>query len=172
ELYVRWFQFATFCPSFRSHGRTWHLHTPWGWNTGETGPIESRPAPDPSELTNATVEPICREYLNLRYQLMPYTYTITRQARDTGMPMMRALALHYPSDPESAKRGDEFLWGQSILVAPVVERAATPRELYLPPGTWYDWWTNAKQEGGRLVSREVDLKTMPLSVRAGAIIPF
>jgi alpha-glucosidase/alpha-D-xyloside xylohydrolase len=48
ELYARWFQFATFCPSFRSHGRTWQLHTPWGWNTGETGPVESRPSPDPS----------------------------------------------------------------------------------------------------------------------------
>jgi alpha-glucosidase/alpha-D-xyloside xylohydrolase len=57
-------------------------------------------------------------------------------------------------------------------VAPVVERAATTREVYLPPGTWYDWWTNAKQEGGRSISREVDLKTMPLYVRAGAIIPF
>jgi alpha-glucosidase (family GH31 glycosyl hydrolase) len=172
ELYTRWFQFAAFCPLFRSHGRTWKLHTPIGWNTGETGPVESRPAPDPSELHNADVEPICREYLNLRYQLMPYTYTITRQARDTGMPMMRALALHYPGDPESAKRGDEYLWGQSILVAPVVEHAATTREVYLPPGTWYDWWTNAKQEGGRSISRDVDLRTMPLYVSAGAVIPF
>jgi alpha-glucosidase/alpha-D-xyloside xylohydrolase len=103
---------------------------------------------------------------------MPYTYTITREARDTGMPMMRALALHYPTDPESAKRGDEYLWGRDILVAPVVEKGATTREIYLPPGVWYDWWSGGKHEGNHSLSREVDLKTMPLYARAGAIIPF
>ncbi len=171
ELYTRWFQFATFCPSFRSHGRTWHLHTPYGWNTGETGPIESRPPPDESELHNPDVEPICREYLNLRYQLMPYTYTITREAHDTGVPMMRAMWLHYSSDPEAVKRGDQYLWGRDLLIAPVVEKAATSREVYLPAGDWYDWWTGEKSTGGKVVKREVDLKTMPIYVRAGAIIP-
>ncbi len=172
ELYIRWFQFAAFCPSFRSHGRTWHLHTPWGWNTGETGPVESRPPPDESELHNADVEPICREYLNLRYQLMPYTYTITREAHDTGLPLMRAMWLHYPNDPEAVKRGDQYLWGRDLLVAPIVERGATSREVYLPAGDWYDWWTNERTTGGRVIKRAVDLKTMPLYLRAGAIIPF
>ena len=172
ELYVRWFQYATFCPLFRSHGRTWKLHTPIGWNTGETGPVESQPPPDPSELHNAEVEPICRDYLNLRYQLMPYTYTITRETHDTGIPLMRALWLHYPTDAEAVKRGDEYLWGRDMLVAPVVERGATSREVYLPAGDWYDWWTTEKNTGGRTVSRNVDLKTLPLYVRAGAIIPF
>jgi alpha-glucosidase/alpha-D-xyloside xylohydrolase len=171
ELYTRWFQFATFCPSFRSHGRTWHLHTPWGWNTGETGPIESRPPPDETELHNADVEPICREYLNLRYQLMPYTYTITREAHDTGLPMMRAMWLQYPNDPEAVKRGDQYLWGRDLLVAPVVERGAKNRDVYLPAGDWYDWWTGEKTTGGKVVTKDVDLKTMPLYVRAGAIIP-
>ncbi len=147
------------------------MHTPWGWNTGETGPIESRPPPDESELHNADVEPICREYLNLRYQLMPYTYTITRETHDTGLPLMRAMWLHYPNDPEAVKRGDQYLWGRDLLVAPVVERGAHERELYLPKGTWYDWWTGDKTAGGGTVEREVDLKTMPLYVRAGAIIP-
>jgi alpha-glucosidase/alpha-D-xyloside xylohydrolase len=172
ELYVRWFQFAAFCPLFRSHGRTWKLHTPMGWNTGETGPIETRPAPDDSELHNEAVEPICRDYLNLRYQLMPYTYTITREARDTGMPQMRALWLHYPNDAEAVKRGDEYLWGRDLLVAPVVERGATSREVYMPAGDWYDWWSGEKKSGGKVVTREVDLKTMPIYVRAGAIVPF
>ncbi len=172
ELYVRWFQFSAFCPSFRSHGRTWQLHTPWGWNTGETGPVESRPAPDPSELHNAEVEPICRQYLNLRYQLMPYTYTITREAHDTGLPLMRALWLHYPHDPEAVKRGEEYLWGRDLLVAPVVEPAAIRREVYLPSGDWYDWWTGEKTAGGRTFMRQLDLKTLPLYVRAGAIVPL
>ena len=172
ELYIRWFQFAAFCPLFRSHGRTWHLHTPWGWNTGEAGPIESSPSPDASELHNPDVEPICQQYLNLRYQLMSYIYTMTREARDTGLPLMRALWLHYPDDALAVKRGDEYLWGRDLLVAPVVERAATSREVYLPQGDWYDWWTSERQLGQRVVTRNVDLKTMPLFVRAGAIIPF
>ncbi len=172
ELYARWFEFAAFCPSFRSHGRTWHLHLPWGWNTGETGPIESRPPPDPSELHNAEVEPVCQKYLNLRYQLMPYTYTVAREARDTGMPFMRALWLQYPHDPEAVKLGSEYLWGRDLLVAPVTEKAAKSWRVYLPAGDWFDWWTGEKVSGSQWVERPVDLATMPIYVRAGAIIPF
>jgi alpha-glucosidase (family GH31 glycosyl hydrolase) len=179
ELYTRWFQFSTFCPSFRSHGRTWRLHEPWGWNTGETGFVESRPAPDPSELHNAAVEPICRQYLDLRYQLLPYNYTLAREASDTGLPFMRALWLHYPTDPEAVKLGSEYLWGRDLLIAPVTEKGATSRRVYLPAGVWYDWWNNSRlvdqiqnQNGGTWVDRPVDLATMPIYVRAGAIIPL
>jgi alpha-glucosidase (family GH31 glycosyl hydrolase) len=172
ELYVRWFQFSAFNPLFRSHGRTWHLRLPWGWNTGETGPIESRDVTDPAELNNDQVEPICKKFLELRYQLLPYNYTLMREACDTGLPPMRALWLHYPNDPEVARLGDEYLWGRDLLVAPVVEQGATNRHLYLPPGTWYDWWKHEKLEGGRWVDRAVELATMPLFVRAGAIIPL
>jgi alpha-glucosidase/alpha-D-xyloside xylohydrolase len=70
------------------------------------------------------------------------------------------------------RRKDEYLWGRDLLVAPVTERGATEREVYLPPGEWYDWWTGEKIAGRRMVARKVDLKTMPLYVRAGAIIPF
>jgi len=172
ELYVRWFQFAAFCPLFRSHGRTWHLHLPWGWNTGETGPVESKPVPDPSELHNAAVEPICRKYDDLRYQLLPYTYTLAREAHDTGLPLMRALWLQYPNDPQAVKLGDEYLWGSDLLVAPVLEKGATARRVYLPEGTWFDWWTNEKLAGRRWIERPVNLETMPIYVRAGAIIPL
>ena len=153
ELYARWFEFAAFTPSFRSHGRNWWLHRPWGWDTGEVGPIESRPLPNPNELHNAEVEPICQKYLNLRYQLMPYTYTITREARDTGLPLMRALWLHYPQDAEAVKLGDEFLWGRDLLVAPVTEKAAKSRKIYLPAGNWFDWWSGEKISGGRWIER-------------------
>jgi alpha-glucosidase/alpha-D-xyloside xylohydrolase len=172
ELYVRWFQFSTFNPLFRSHGRTWHLRLPWGWNKGEPGPIESRDVTDRAELHNAEVEPICRKYLDLRYQLLPYNYTLMREACDSGLPPMRALFLHYPKDAEAVKLGDEYLWGRDLLVAPVVEKGATLRWLYLPAGTWYDWWTNEKVEGGRWLDRPVDLATLPLYVRAGAIVPL
>jgi alpha-glucosidase/alpha-D-xyloside xylohydrolase len=172
ELYARWFQFAAFCPLFRSHGRTWHLHLPWGWNTGETGPVESKPAPDAAELHNAAVEPVCQKYLNLRYQLMPYTYTLVREAHDSGLPLMRALWLQYPKDPQAVKLGDEYLWGRDLLIAPVTEKSATSRRIYLPAGDWYDWWTNQKISGNRWVDRPVDLATMPIYVRAGAIVPL
>jgi alpha-glucosidase/alpha-D-xyloside xylohydrolase len=172
ELYTRWFQFSAFCPSFRSHGRTWHLRLPWGWNTGEYGPIENNRNVDPAELHNPEVEPICKKYLELRYRLLPYNYTTAREASDTGLPMMRALWLHYPNDPEAVKLGTEYLWGRDLLVAPVVEKGAKSRRVYLPEGTWYDWWTGEKFAGKRWIDRQVDLTTMPLYVRAGAIIPF
>ena len=178
ELYLRWFQFAAFCPLFRAHGRTWHLRLPWGWNTGELGPNEIQnytggaANPPESELHNAQVEPICRKYLELRYRLMPYLYSAVRETAKTGLPIVRALWLHYPDDPAAAARGDEYLWGRDILVAPVVEKGATSRKLYLPRGSWFDFWTEARRDGGRDIERAVDLATTPLYVRAGAIIPM
>jgi alpha-glucosidase/alpha-D-xyloside xylohydrolase len=172
ELYVRWFQFGAFCPSFRSHGRTWHLRLPWGWNTGEFGPIESREGPDAGELHNDAVEPICRKYLELRYRLLPYNYTLCREAHDTGLPLIRALWLHYPDDPQAVGRGDEYLWGRDLLVAPVTAKGAAERKLYLPEGDWYDFWTQERRPGRREWTRPVDLATLPLFVRAGAILPL
>jgi alpha-glucosidase/alpha-D-xyloside xylohydrolase len=172
ELYVRWFQFSAFCPLFRSHGRTWHLRLPWGWNTGEPGPVEHNRSVDPNELHNGAVEPICRKYLELRYRLLTYNYGLCRQAHDMGLPLMRALWLYYPKDSNAAARGDEYLWGADFLVAPVVEKGASERRVYLPEGVWYDFWTNQKHTGGREIVRKVDLATMPLYVRAGAIVPL
>jgi alpha-glucosidase (family GH31 glycosyl hydrolase) len=178
ELHVRWFQFGTFCPSFRAHGRNWHLRLPWGWNTGEFGPSEissyagGAADPDPAELHNPRVEPILKTYLELRYRLLPYTYTIARECCDTGLPMMRALWLHHPDDEQAVKRGDQFLWGRDVLVSPVVDKGATVRRLYVPRGTWFDFWTEEKVRGGREIERAVDLETMPLHVREGAMLPL
>ena len=173
ELYVRWFQFAAFNPLFRSHGRDWRLHMPWGWNTGEIGyPETPNYHPDPSELHNAAIEPICKKYLELRYQLMPYLYSAVKETCETGVPIIRSLWLHYPTDAAAVARGDEYLYGRNILVVPVVEQGATSRSLYLPHGTWYDFWTREHHEGGHEISRKVDLETIPLYVRAGAVIPM
>jgi alpha-glucosidase (family GH31 glycosyl hydrolase) len=180
ELYVRWFQFSTFCTSFRSHGRAWHLRLPWGWNTGQLGPPEvdqfsdafAKGYPDPAELRNGLVEPIARQYLHLRYQLLSYNYTLVRETHDTGMPPMRAMWLHYPDEAEAVRRADQFMWGRDLLVAPVYEKGATARTLYLPAGDWYDFWTGERVAGGREISRQVDLATMPIYVRAGAILPI
>jgi alpha-glucosidase/alpha-D-xyloside xylohydrolase len=177
ELYIRWFQFSAFCPLFRSHGRTWKLRLPWGWNTGELGPNEIRTYgdaanPGPEELHNASVEPICRKYLELRSRLSPYLQSAVRETSMTGLPIMRALWLHYPDDPKAAARGDEYLWGRDILVAPVTEKGAKNRSLYLPPGLWHDFWTEERYPGARELERAVDLETLPLYVCAGAILPL
>jgi alpha-glucosidase/alpha-D-xyloside xylohydrolase len=85
---------------------------------------------------------------------------------------MRALWLHYPDDPAAVARGDEYLWGPDILVAPVTEPGASARTLYLPRGAWYDFWTEERVEGGREIRRPVELATLPLYLRAGAIVPM
>ena len=185
ELYIRWFQFAAFTPSFRAHGRTWHLRLPWGWNQGHIGPPESsifdsenrdetlrHGYPYPEELRNALIEPIARQYLNLRYQLLPYNYTLFRETHDTGVPPMRPMWVAYPHDSHVANMNDQYLWGEDILVGPIYEPGQTSRHLYLPEGDWYDFWTNENLAGGRFISRQVDLATLPLYVRAGSIIPF
>jgi alpha-glucosidase (family GH31 glycosyl hydrolase) len=178
ELFVRWFQFSAFCPCFRSHGKTWKLHLPWGWGTGEYGPYEydnhrflPGMLPDQSELGNKAVEPICKKYLELRYRLLPYTYSVARETHDTGVPMMRPLWFHNPDDAEAVKIGSEYYWGGDMLVAPVVEKGATRRSLYLPAGDWYDFWTGERIAGGRQIERAVDLETLPVYVRAGAVLP-
>ena len=172
ELYARWFQFGAFCPSFRSHGRTWWTRLPWGWGLSDIGPRESQRNPLESELNNPAIEPICKKYGELRYQLLPYNYTLAWQARDTGLPPIRAMWLHYPDDARCRELGNQYLWGRDLLVAPVFKPGATTRDVYLPKGDWYDFWTNEKISGGRTITRPVDLATMPIFVRAGAILPL
>jgi alpha-glucosidase/alpha-D-xyloside xylohydrolase len=158
---------------FRSHGRNWHLRLPWGWNGGDGGPPETRGfTVDPAEMRNEQVEPICRKYLELRYRMMPYLYTAVRESHDTGLPIMRALWLHHADDPTAVARGDQYLWGRELLVAPVVEKGAATRRLYLPRGKWFDFWNEQTVDGGREIERPVDLATMPLYVRSGAVLPM
>jgi len=178
ELYTRWFQFSAFTPYFRAHGRTWHTRLPWGWNTGKLGPLEDRTsrkgvsAPDIKNLNNPKVEPICRKYLNLRYQLLPYTYTLSRRAYETGEPLMQPMWMHFPEDTKAVLAGDQFFWGRRMLIAPVLEKGAKQRHVYLPKGAWYDFWTEKKLTGGKNHTVEVDLATMPVYIPAGSILPL
>lgn len=176
ELYVRWFQFAAFCPLFRSHGRIWTLRLPWGWNMGEPSALVREETPryhvDANEFHNAAVEPICKKYLELRYRLIPYLYSAVKETCESGLPILRAMWLHYPADAAAAARGDQYLFGRDILVSPVVEKGAASRSVYLPKGLWYDFWTRERIEGGREITRKVDLETIPLYARAGALIPM
>ena len=172
ELYARWFQFGAFCSSFRSHGRTWWTRLPWGWGLSEMGPKEWPENPLESELNNPEIEIVCRKYAELRYHFLSYNYTLAWEARSKGLPMMRAMWLHYPEDKVATAKGDQYLWGKDMIIAPVYEKGASMRRVYLPEGICYDWWNNTEYKGGKNIEREVDLAIMPLFVRAGAIIPF
>ena len=177
ELYVRWFQFSAFCPSFRCHGRAWKLRLPWGWNLGTPGPIEvtgelAQNWPPAADLHRPDVEEICRKFLNLRYQLLPYTYSTAAQTHDTGMPMIRAMWLMYPQDQQATLIDDAYLWGDHILVAPICEQGATERKVYLPSGTWWNFWSSERVQGGEITTAKATLDSMPLFVKAGAIIPM
>jgi alpha-glucosidase (family GH31 glycosyl hydrolase) len=177
ELYARWFEFAAFTPLFRSHGRPSATRYPWSWDSGTIGNPELSPdvpgtaPPSLAEMHNPAIEPVCRKYLDLRYRLMPYLYSAAWQTHLTGLPIMRALWLYYSNDPQTTARTDEYLWGRDLLIAPVTQKAASTRTLYLPRGLWYDFWTSRPVHGGRQITRRVDLATIPIYARAGAIIP-
>jgi len=118
-------------------------------------------------------EAILEEYLRLRYQLMPYTYSLAYGSYQTGAPFMRALFMDFSSDPEVADIRDEYMFGPAFLVAPVVEQGATSRKVYLPAGCdWYDYWTNKRLKGGQTITASAPIDIIPLFVRAGSIVPL
>jgi alpha-D-xyloside xylohydrolase len=152
ELYTRWFQYGVFQPTFRSHGSRPHNEV---WSYGKAA------------------EPILEKYLRLRYQLMPYIYSLGYQANQTGAPFMRGLFLDFGADPNVADLRDEYMFGPALLVAPVVEQGATSRSVYLPAGTdWYNFWTNERLHGGQRIQVSAPIDTIPLFVRAGSILPL
>jgi alpha-glucosidase len=116
-------------------------------------------------------EDIIRKYLKLRYQLLPFLYTTLEEAHRTGVPLFRPLVLNYQDDPNTYNLDDEFMIGNDLLVAPVLKPDVTRRMVYLPKGMWYDYWTHKKYEGGTMIAADAPLETVPLFVRAGAIIP-
>jgi alpha-D-xyloside xylohydrolase len=152
ELYVRWFQYAVFEPIFRTHG-TRNYNEVWSYGK--------------------QAEPILEKYLRLRYQLLPYVYSLGYNAYQTGAPYMRALFMDFPNDSKVAKITDEYMFGPAFLVAPVTEQGATSREVYLPAGTdWYNYWTNERISGGQTIKADAPIDTIPLFVRAGSIVPL
>lgn len=151
ELYLRWCQFGFFNPVYRPHA-AFKEREPWAFG------------PD--------VEAAVRELLLLRMRLVPYFYTVAREAYDTGVPMMRPLVLHWPSDPRVRDMDDQFLYGPSLMAAPVLQQGAVERTIYLPAGTWYDWFTGERHSGGASIVRPTPLSQFPLCVRAPAIVPM
>ncbi len=118
-------------------------------------------------------EPILEKYLRLRYELMPYIYSLGYQTWLTGAPFLRALPLDFPNDPKVADLRDEYMFGPAFLVAPVTDQGMTSREVYLPAGEdWYNYWTNERVKGGQTIPVKAPIDTIPLFVRAGSILPL
>jgi alpha-D-xyloside xylohydrolase len=152
ELFVRWFQWGAFQPVMRAHGERMHNEV---WAYGKQAEL------------------VLEKYLRLRYQLMPYTYSLGYGSYLTGAPFMRALFMDFPGDPNVADIPDEYMFGPAFLVAPVSEQGATSRSVYLPAGSdWYDYWTDKRIKGGQTIVASAPIDTIPLFVRAGSIVPI
>ncbi len=152
ELFVRWFQYSTFCPTLRAHGNRKEDEL---WSFGKAA------------------ETILKKYVTLRYQLMPYIYSQAHRAQETGAPFMRALFMDFPADEKVFALNDEYMFGPAFLVAPITSQGTTQRTVYLPAGTdWYDYWTNQRYHGGQTITADAPIETLPLYVRAGSILPL
>lgn len=157
RLFARWTQFSTFTPMLRFHG----TNTPREiWNYGSEGDAEG------------TYDNILR-YIRLRYRLLPWLYSQVHQLNTKGELLMGALPLYFPHDSQAAEIIDEYLFGQSFLVAPMLSDKADGRQVYLPSGNdWIDFWTGETLKGGQWLYKQAPYHVIPLYVRAGSIMPW
>lgn len=152
ELFTRWYEFAVFNPMFRVHG------------TGAGKELWAFP-PD--------TQKILLRYDQLRYRLLPYIYSTAWQVTHDRGTMMRALAMDFRLDKQALDVPDEYMFGRSLLVSPVVQANARVRTVYLPGGgIWYDFWSGERLSGGKVVAVQAALDHIPLHVPAGAILPL
>ena len=152
ELFTRWHQFAAFTPQFRVHGVQPGKEI---WNFD--GDVQSR----------------LIETVNLRYQLLPYIYSLSWHVTKNRGSMMRALAFDFRDDRQALSRTDEYMFGRAFLVAPVLEPGVAKRKVYLPGrGEWFDFWTGRRIAGGQTVDADAPIDRIPVFVRAGNIVPL
>lgn len=152
ELYARWIQLGSVLPFYRTHS------------------AHGTPDQEPWRYGDE-VEKIARQYIKLRYQLLPYIYSSYARATRDGLPMIRPTFLLDRKDTRLYSQDDVFMVGESLLVAPVLEEGATQRTFFMPKGIWFDYWTRQRVIGGREVTVEAPLNRMPMFVLAGATIP-
>ena len=152
ELYARWIQLGVFHPFCRTHSSGDHGNQePWAFD-GE-------------------VIDITRKFINLRYQLLPYLYTMFWQYIEQGIPMLKPLVYFDQEDIQTHYRNDEFVFGNQILVCPILEPNSLGRRMYIPRGSWYNYWTNEEIKGGKEIWVDTKFDEIPIFVKAGAIIP-
>ncbi len=151
ELYIRWMQFGIFQPIYRPHA---HPSVP----------------PEPIFWDNDT-KAIVREAIRLRYRLLPYHYTLMFENSTSGLPLMRPL-LFVDTRPEMEDRLDAYMWGDALLVSPVLAPDVSEQQVPLPEGThWFDFWTGDRYEGGQTIAVPVSLEKIPVFVRGGSFLP-
>lgn len=153
ELYTRWIQMAVFHPFFRTH------------SSGDHGDKE------PWVFEKKYLD-IVREFIEMRYQILPYLYTAFWQHTTFGTPILRSLHLEAHDDPESFFREEEFFLGDHMIICPISQKGGVERLMYLPKGEWYNYWTDEKVEGKRELMVKAPLNQIPLFIRAGAVIPM
>jgi alpha-D-xyloside xylohydrolase len=151
ELFIRWFQWGAFCPIFRVHG-TYYPKEPWRFGK--------------------EVEEILVKYIRLRYRLLPYIYTLAWMVYEKDYTIMRPLVMDFRDDRNVYNIDDQYMFGPFIMVSPITTPSTFEREVYLPRGLWHDFWTGDVLSGGRKLKVRASLDTIPLHVRAGAIIPL
>ena len=152
ELLTRWMELGVFNPIFRNHAaKGTRFREPW-----VDGPAH---------------EAIRKRYIETRYRLLPYIYTGMEEASRTGIPLMRPMFLEFPGDSKLLTNGEEFMFGEDLLVAPKVWEFAAPYEVTLPKGNWFDYWTGEIHPGGAILKVDPPLDTLPVYVREGSIIP-
>ncbi|MBU8913172.1 MAG: hypothetical protein KOO61_04060 [Spirochaetales bacterium] len=156
ELYIRWAQFGLLSSHARTHGNgNTNSREPWSFGSDAAR--------------------IFRRFAELRYSLLPYLLSTAQEASRDGLPVIRSLLLAYPDDYVAWTIEDEYLLGSDLLVAPVLRplTQAKVRDVYLPAGSWYDFWTNERIDSdGRWIAVPVTLESIPIYVRAGAVIPY
>jgi alpha-glucosidase len=152
ELYTRWVQLAVFHPFCRTHSSGDHGdQEPWAFD---------------EEVIDIT-----RKFVNLRYQFLPYLYTMFWQYIEEGIPMLKPLVYYDQADTQTHYRNDEFIFGNQILVCPILEPNAIGRRMYIPSGQWYNYWTNNLVTGGKEIWVDTKYDEIPVFVKAGSVIP-
>ncbi|WP_099224567.1 TIM-barrel domain-containing protein [Listeria costaricensis] len=155
ELYTRWMEFSSVVPVFRTHGNDNQQRQPWYYG--------------------GTAEEMAKSSMIWRYSMVPYMYAYERNAYENGVGLVQPLTFNYPDDDNVANMTNEWMFGDNLLVAPILEEGAGSREIYLPAGTWIDYNRGDVYEGGQTISYQVDAENwsdLPMFVKQGAIIPM
>jgi alpha-glucosidase len=153
ELFARWIECGALTPFCRNHNATGNIDQ-YAWAFGEV------------------IEGIARSALELRYRLLPYIYSAFMQSAESGAPVQQPLVFAFQNDTTVRDIDDQYLLGSQLLVAPVYTQGTVARQVYLPEGTWYDWYTGEQFAGKRFIAAPAPLDTIPLYARGGAVIPL
>jgi len=165
EVFLRWFEYGTFCPVMRLHG----YRMPYQPQQGTTGGAACvSGAPNEIWSYGDQVYEICKKYIALREQMRPYIRELMQAAHEKGDPVMRPLFYEFPQDEQAWADESAYMFGEKILVAPVMERGLKSKKVYLPEGsTWTNVWTRETINGGQTVKVETPLDQIPLFTRDG-----